>query len=262
MAVSAACLDENATSPTLFMEPEVQGTPGTASLLLVRRRSSKKLENSSSPSQASSQAAQSDVGMLPPTLSMAVCAAQLEETGTSLTVTLDPQPASGKGPGILLRRQSSRKLVVDQQQASPTGQGSHEPNAAAGADGTAGTALPMLSMAVCAAQLDENETSPTLTLGPCSSATSSGNRTSLLLRRQSSKKLMGEALLSPSTEPSQGANDATAVTAPILSMAVCAAQLEETGASFTVTLDAASHAASGKGPSLLLRRQSSKRLVA
>ncbi len=121
-------------------------------------------------------------------------------------------------------------------------------------------ALPMLSMAVCAAQLDENETSPTLRLDADTS--SSGNRASLLLRRQSSKRLVGQALPSPSTEPSQDANDATSMTAPILSMAVCAAQLEETGASLTVTLDAASHAASGKGPSLLLRRQSSKKLVA
>jgi hypothetical protein len=190
-------------------------------------------------------------------LSMAVCAAQLDESGASLTVSLNSQPAGGKGPGLLFRRQSSKKLVADKQQLSPTEAGSGEQSSAASTEGTAGMALPILSMAVCAAQLDDHETSPTLTLD---AGSSSGNRTSLLLRRQSSKKLVGQVLLSPSTEPSQGANDAMA--APILSMAVCAAQLEETGAALIVTLDAASHAASGKGPSLLLRRQSSKKLVA
>jgi hypothetical protein len=192
-------------------------------------------------------------------LSMAVCAAQLDESGGSLTVSLDSQPAGGKGPGLLLRRQSSKKLVADKQHPSPTGAAACEPISAAGMEGTAATALPMLSMAVCAAQLDEHGTSPTLTLDADSS--SRGNGTSLLLRRQSSRKLVGHALPSPSSEPSQGANDAADMPAPVLSMAVCAAQLDEAGASLTVTLDTASHAANGKGPTLLLRRQSSKKLV-
>jgi hypothetical protein len=257
MAVSAAFLDENATSPTLFMDPEPQGSPVSASHLLLRRRSSKKLlENPLNPSQAPSQAQSEE--LVPPTLSMAVCAAQLDETGASLTVTLDStsQPAGGKGPSLLLRRQSSRKLVADKQQLSP-GNGSHATIAAAGSDGAAGMELPMLSMAVCAAQLDENEISPTLTLGARSSA--GGNSPSLLLRRQSSKQLVGNSSPSPSTASLQDASDTTALTAPVLSMAVCAAQLEETGSSLAVSLDA--DAGSGKGPSLLLRRQSSKRLV-
>ena len=256
MAVSAACLDENATSPTLFMDPESPDTTGTASLLLVRRRSSKKLEQILSPLKSSSQAARIEAELVPPTLSMAVSAAQLDETGASLTVTLDSTSQSAGRPSLLLRRQSSKKLVADKQQLSPAGSGSRESLATAGADGAA--ELPMLSMAVCAAQLDENEISPTLTLGARSTA--GGNGPSLLLRRQSSKQLVGKTLPSPSTEPSQDENDTTAMTAPILSMAVCAAQLEETGSSLPVTLDA--NAGSGKGPSLLLRRQSSKKLVA
>jgi hypothetical protein len=256
MAVSAACLDENATSPTLFMDPESPDSTGTASLLLVRRRSSKKLEQILSPLKSSSQAARIEAELVPPTLSMAVCAAQLDETGASLTVTLDSTLQSAGRASLLLRRQSSKKLVADKQQLSPAGSGSRESLAAAGADGAA--ELPMLSMAVCAAQLDENEISPTLTLGARSSA--GGNGPSLLLRRQSSKQLLGKTLPSPSTEPSQDEDDATAMTAPILSMAVCAAQLEETGSSLPVTLDV--NAGIGKGPSLLLRRQSSKKLVA
>jgi hypothetical protein len=258
MAVSAACLDENPTSPTLFLDAQGQETNAISSNLLLRRRSSKKLLEPQSPSRPCSQneTCASDLA-IKQMLSMAVSAAQLNESEPAPIVSLFPAPsANGKGSSLLLRRQSSKKLMQELLTTTSLTDSVDDPATA-----------PILSMAVCAAQLDESGLSPTVSLD--AGLATNGRVPSLLLRRQSSKKLMSgsqtqgpprDVNVAESTTNVESGDQSVESGFPMLSMAVCAAQLDESGPSPTVSLDAGSPS-NGKGPSLLLRRQSSKKLA-
>ena len=252
MAVSAAYLDESVTSPTLFMDAQGDSN-GKLSSLLLRRRSSKKLIDAQSPPRASTHiAASGSEVVLKDMPSMAVSAAQLNESEVSPLVSLDAgTAANGKGSSLLLRRQSSKKLVAEKQVVSQI----------EGGDTGAAMTAPTLSMAVSAAQLDDSGVSPTVSLH--AGSTGDGKGPNLLLRRQSSKKLVAEKL-SPTRNGGQApiaeGADSSNNFVPILSMAVSAAQLDESGSFPAVSLEAGL-AADGKTPGLLLRRQSSKKLT-